>query len=194
MRDLLSLLPPRVLVNTVGPLPTAEEEVVAHWWMSLVDVTPPGEADGISASSADGHFCALRVCRHPNWKDEPVHPAEDNHGNQDQPPPCCPEVSSIPAKSRQRKSHWDLQTNSWWQQITKGKLHEHVSTVWNPGNESVIWARLWHWTLWLRSPSKSDLFPRGINKSVVRRVASRCRDRCHVILPHNLILDPAGCL
>ena len=153
-------------MNKMGPLPTAagrkwfwSHPYPCSLMMSLVSSTPTGEADGIAASSADNQFCALRVCRHPNRKDQPLHPAEDNHGNQDQPPPCCPEVSSIPAKSRQRKSHRDLQTNSWWQQITKGKLCEHVSTAWNPGNESGIWARLWHCTGWLRSSSKSDLLP-----------------------------------
>ena len=130
------LLPPRVIMNKMGPLPTAagrkwfwSHPYPCSLMMSLVSSTPTGEADGIAASSADNQFCALRVCRHPNRKDQPLHPAEDNHGNQDQPPPCCPEVSSIPAKSRQRKSHRDLQTNSWWQQITKGKLREHVSTA-----------------------------------------------------------------
>lgn len=70
----------------------------------------------------DHQLFALRVCWYPNRKDQPICPAENHHGHKDQPPPCCAEVSTISPKSQQRKSCWDLQTNSWWQQITKGKL------------------------------------------------------------------------
>ena len=45
-----------------------------------------------------------------------------NHGNQDQPPLCYTEVSGIFPISGQRKCCRVLQTNSWWQQITKGNV------------------------------------------------------------------------
>lgn len=72
-----------------------------------------------------GSSSALRVCWHPHRKDEPIYPSENNHGNQDKPPPRRTEAGGIFPSSGQRKRCRVLQTNSWWQQITEGTMWSH---------------------------------------------------------------------
>ncbi|XP_078212517.1 centromere protein F isoform X1 [Callithrix jacchus] len=62
----------------------------------------------------------------PTGKTGPYILQENNHGNSDRPPPGCTEVSTLPTESQQRKSCRVPQTNSWWQQITKGQTTVNI--------------------------------------------------------------------